>query len=364
MNESLRQRPGLSANVAAPAAVSGVEVSWCLGGAHLSLKGAEELRPGLTVAVCTYRRAASLARFLDSLAGQERKPDHLTFVDASHDVETESMLRTRQNLRGLAGAVSYFRVGASLRGLTKQRNFAARWVRTDLLAFFDDDIVLLPGCLREMERVHRETSPPPAGVAAWIETDLTGVGVGWYWRTRRWLGVVSTLEPGRYCSNGFGTPWRLAADKGPLVEGDYLPGGCTMWRTDVVIETRFHEGFAGYAQGEDVEFSLRAGRRGRLLRVMTARVQHLHDASGRPDWYAQGRMAIENLYSTLERVRGRPSFRTFLHFIYAASIDSLMLLRMFFTRPRDLCMLARRMLGRLRGLLSVIWRWSRGEAGA
>src|SRR5882672_2987755 len=105
---------------------------------------------GLTVAVCTYRRPASVTRFLTSLALQERIPDRLVIVDASPDSDTEAAVR-RHPAAAAVNETRYVRVSGPLRGLTRQRNVALRLVETDLVAFFDDDVVLLAGCLAELE---------------------------------------------------------------------------------------------------------------------------------------------------------------------------------------------------------------------
>src|SRR5438874_9478897 len=93
------------------------------------------LRPGLTVAICTYKRARSLERFLHSLMAQDSMPDRLVIVDASPDDETECIVKNYQAVERLANCLLYFRVSGSLKGITHQRNFALRWVATDLLAF-------------------------------------------------------------------------------------------------------------------------------------------------------------------------------------------------------------------------------------
>src|SRR3954469_11866687 len=133
---------------------------------HVDLPG---LTLGLALVICTYKRPESLKRFLDSLAEQGYKPDQLIIVDASPNDDTEQMLRQHAGIEALASQLLYFHVCGSLHGLTHQRNFALRRVTTDLVAFFDDDILLLPGCLREMEKAHRASGDDIVGVGAFIQ---------------------------------------------------------------------------------------------------------------------------------------------------------------------------------------------------
>ena len=145
-------------------------VSWFHGALscdHLeSLPAEAALEEGCTIAICTYKRARSLKMFLDSLVGHDCKPSNLIIVDASPDDETEQLVQHHPIIQYLANRLLYFRVSGPLRGLPQQRNFALRWVRTDLVVFFDDDIVLLPNCLRRMQKALRLPGDQIAGVGA------------------------------------------------------------------------------------------------------------------------------------------------------------------------------------------------------
>jgi GT2 family glycosyltransferase len=100
-----------------------------------------------------------------------------------------------------------------------------------------------------------------------------------------------------------------------------------MWKTSVAQELRFRDAFEGYCQAEDLEFSLRARRCGRLVMCGSARLLHLQEPSGRTDEFRLGYMAIHNRYcihrSCLTSRSGADAFR----FVYAFGIDTLMLLR-------------------------------------
>ena len=283
------------------------------------------LERGISVVVCTYRRPASVLRFLESLRVQRAACDQLIIVDASPDDATERALRDDADAPSLARSVLYFRVGGELRGLTRQRNFALRWVATDLVAFFDDDIVLLPDCLGELERCHRELHRDAVGVGALIVDEIGATTR--LWHLRRALRVVPSLAPGRYHRSGFSTPWNVASTTSAAVEGDWLHGGATMWKTDAARAIGFCEQLGGYGQGEDLEFSLRARTRGALVAMGSARVRHLHEASARPDDFRMGYMALYNRYQIHRRGLRDRTWRDGLWFAYAWALDTLLLAR-------------------------------------
>ena len=239
----------------------------------------------VSVIVCTRHRPHLVRRFLDSLVQQRPRVAALIVVDASDDDETRAAVDGFPNRDRLADVVIYRHVEPALAGLTRQSNLGLSLVRSELVAYFDDDIVLLPGCIEEMARAHRE-HPDIVGVGANIENKEAEPSLRW--RLRRMLFVVPSLAPGRYFRSGRTTPWwRLPAGAG-LVEGDWLSGGAVMWKTEAARATGFAENFVGYGAGNDVEFSLRIGRLGRQVVASRARLFHLQETGGRPDPFALG----------------------------------------------------------------------------
>lgn len=286
------------------------------------LAPADPLTRGVTVVICTYQRAASLVRFLDSLVVQVPMPERVIIVDASRSDETERAVRDHDRLALTGSDVLYFRVAGPLRGLTRQRNFALRWVPTDLVAFFDDDVELSPGCCSELERHHRELGDRVVGVAAVLENRPERPGL--FWRLRKWLRIVSDLRPGTYSRSGISIPWDfLPHTETGLVEGDWLPGGATMWRTAAAREMHFNEGLEGYGIGEDLDFSLRMRVEGALAVAGRARLSHHQAAGGRPDAYEMGYTRVRNLYDIHRRCLSNRTRADAAHFVYAFCTDAL-----------------------------------------
>jgi len=311
------------------------------------------LAEGLALVICTYKRAASLQRFLDSLAVQDEQPDQLIIVDASPTDETEQMLRAYANIEALADNMLYFRVGEPLKGLPRQRNFALRWVTTDLVAFFDDDIVLLPNCLKEMVQAHRSSREQVAGIGAFAQSEIWPPGSIPLWRVRRLLRMMPDLKPGRYHRSGVSTPWDLLAPTEEMIEGDWLSGCAMMWKTAIAQELGFNERFQGYALGEDLDFSLRARGKGKLLVVGKAHVLHLYEMSGRPDHFSWGYMAIYNRYNIHRRLLPDRTWRDTAWFIYVWTVDTFLLARHAFSPGKRIAIM-KRIAGRLKATYDII----------
>jgi GT2 family glycosyltransferase len=306
------------------------------------------LDPGVTVVVCTHERPLPVRRLLRSLAAQDRPADVLMVVDASREDETERVLRERLATVRVARAVHYWRVSGPLRGLTRQRNFALDHVTTDLVAFFDDDVVMNPQCLRDMERALR-ASALVAGVGC--VGDEGGAAPSRLWQLRRVLGIVPSLEAGRYWSSGMSTPWSCEAAE-PAREGDWLHGFAMMWRSHEARSERFDETFPGYAQGEDLDFSLRMRRRGRLIMLGPGRLRHLPEPAGRPDPFRLGCSEIVNRHRIHCRVFPERRWRDVAMFAYAWGLDTVMLAR-HAVIPSRAGGAVRQIAGRIGGALTV-----------
>ncbi|HEX7087908.1 MAG TPA: glycosyltransferase [Vicinamibacterales bacterium] len=314
MATTLLTRPS-SASVASTGILSRV-----LAGASRETGNPRALAHGLSVVICTRRRPRSLARCLDGIAASSLRPNRLFVIDASPDRETELHVAYRADLEALAGGVEYVRVARNLAGLTRQRNFALDLIATDAVAFFDDDVVLGEGCLAEMEQVLRSDARI-VGVGAVAPTESGAPGR--LHRVRRVLGIVDGLTPGRYCRSGMSIAWR-GLDRGrPVVDVEWLPGYAMLWRTADAREVRFDEGFAGYANGEDLDFGLRMSRRGRLVIATHASLRHEHVAAGRPDPYRLGRMTVENAWVIQHRALPARTWRDTARFAWAFGVDTI-----------------------------------------
>jgi GT2 family glycosyltransferase len=287
---------------------------------------------------------------LDSIAVQSRTPDATLIIDASTDGRTAEAVaawRTRVNLRQ---SVQYWRVDGNNRGLTRQRNFALDRVHTDLVAFFDDDVILAPDCLNEMERAHRADASV-VGVGSFAGPEIADPKA--LWRLRRGLQIVPSLQAGKYHRSGMSTPWEFDPRREQAVEGDWLPGWGMMWQTAPARVVRFNDGFAGYAQGEDLDFSLRMARYGKLIMARGAELRHLPDTAGRPDAGRLGYMEIYNRYQIHRRSRGNRTGLDVAWFIYAWGLDTLMLCR-HLIRPARAVVALQQIGGRLRAVRDLV----------
>jgi len=336
-----------------------IKASWAFEGTRFTHWPSEqqksnELVSGMSIIVCTYQRAASLRRFLSSCALQKKNLTTLIIVDASSDDETEITVKSRGDLDRVAHQVVYHRVEGQLKGLTRQRNFGLRWVYTDLIAFFDDDIVLDRHCLAELEATLRSPQHSSAIAACCQISNESMKTLPPRWRIRRFLRLYRQEQAGYYHSCGIAIPQSLLPLFSSVREVEIVPGGATCWRTKVFRRLAFDETFEGYGQAEDIEFSLKSRMLGPKLLVAGARVDHLHAANGRPSAFHYGYQCARHSL-VIRRRYGSSQLKHCAQYLCWQAIDLVLLLAQGFAQPRAWMQAA----GRITGFVNELLRAKR-----
>jgi len=327
---------------------------------HSDFSAIQDLKPGLSVAICTFQRPTSLLTFLRSLEFQTRRPEQLLIIDASPGADSESAVLQAERGSKWADEVVYVRVGGRLRGLTRQRDLALRLANRDLIAYFDDDVVLHEGCLKAIEQTMKARADA-VGVGA---KDTNAISEpGWRWRLLRPSRAVPDLVPGRYHRSGFSIPMRLLKNPEGIFEVGTLQGCAMLWRTALARQLGFAPLFKGYSQSEDVEFSRRAAVHGKLLFCSEARIEHHHCTSGRPNVRELMRMGIMNRYYVQRTTLVDYSWKDGLRFAYANFIYTVILAGDYLRR-REFTDVWRHFVGSARGAIDAVsWNCSQRRTG-
>jgi len=276
---------------------------------------------GCSLIVPTYRRPREVAALLEQLAELPDPPEEAVVVDGTPGSEVEQTAARFASGRGLAFDLIYVRAP---QGLTRQRNAGIDVSSGRYVFFLDDDALPFPGYFSEMRRAF-EADPAAGGLGGAIVNQIDRP-LNRRWRIRLALGLVPRVEPGTYHPSGTSTPRGLLKPFSGVRRVDVLPGCAFAFRRQVLEKHRFSEFFAGYAQGEDLEMSLRVGRDWKLLSCGDARVIHKTAPGGRPSSFAKGRMEVRNRFFIWKRHSGaavlvdRARFWTDLLFLFAMDL--------------------------------------------
>ena len=262
--------------------------------------------------VCTYSRADSVIRLMDSVEAQSLYPNEILIIDASEDDTTKRLLSSK-DYRSLF----YHKVDETNKGLTKQRNFGVRTANasSEIICFLDDDIVLEADYFKNLIGTYKiQLDAVAVGGAivdeeVWKRTSETYkpnydefVKDGYVRKLgsrnvlRKMLGLLSNKPPGFMpeFSHGFSTGF--LPPTGKIYPVEFFMGGVSSYRMELFEKVKFSEYFEGYGLYEDMDFCLRASEQGQLYVHTSARVFHLHHESGRPDYFRYGKMVVQNGY--------------------------------------------------------------------
>lgn len=269
-------------------------------------------------------RPAPLLRLLQSVRLQTLYPDEILIIDGSTNEETGIVLKENrfEELR-------YFMVSAEFRGLTKQRNYGIERVgnEMEIVCFLDDDIVLENDYFEQLLNTY-EIYPEALGVGGYIinESQCEYVGEhyeaksdeyffdGWKRKDgsrfilRKKLGLDSDCPPGysSLYSHGRSVGFLPPSDK--VYEVEMLMGGVSSFRKKVFETLQFSTYFEGYGLYEDADFTLRVAKLGKLYLNTAAKLNHYHDASGRPNQYIYGKMVVRNGWYVWRTKNPNPKF--------------------------------------------------------
>lgn len=216
----------------------------------------------LSLIICTKDRPIDLEKVLTSIQAQTRKPFELLIIDGS-DNSVESVAKKFES----ALPIKYFTVRPP--GLTKQRNFGISHVspESQWIGFLDDDLVLDSDCLENLSQF-LEKSP-----------ELSGVGLRIYEQPEPVRSLIRELmlldkHPGGKLTRA-GSPATIRSfNEDTKVE--WLYGGATFWRRDILMQYKFDEWFSGIGYFEDVDFSYRVSAAHQLAICSQARCHHYH----------------------------------------------------------------------------------------
>jgi GT2 family glycosyltransferase len=286
-----------------------------------------------SVIICTHQRPASLWRLLESIAQQNTLPDEVLIIDGSVQDTTEKRLKDAN----MPFAMRYHRVPAHARGLTLQRNIGIQMAEksSDILAFLDDDLELLPNYFSRLNAAFL-ANPEVIGIGGLdvVHNNWRQCETGQYYpsnryytfdgwvvpesgrmRIRRWLGLAPDLPPGQIPLFGHGR--HGFPPSGKCYEVAHFMGGIAAFRARLFDTIQFSDWFQGYGLYEDFDFTVRAARVGKLLIHTGAQVLHHHAPDGRPNHWQYGQMVVRNGWYVWRQKHPNPGFTAICnwHFI-------------------------------------------------
>ncbi|MBS7670674.1 glycosyltransferase family 2 protein [Croceicoccus gelatinilyticus] len=220
------------------------------------------------VAIATTGRAPVLRKNIERLNDQTRKADGIVIV--GHD---------ESDVEGVAGMPGDPLVLLAPKGACSQRNAALEQLdgKTDVIVFFDDDFVAAPDYLANVEHIF-ESEPDVVGLTGHLVDDGAKTG-------------AIDFEDAVWRLDTLGERARLRSKPAQALYG------CNMvFRSAAAEGLRFDENLPLYGWQEDIDFTTRVGRNGKLVRSRALTGIHLGSPAGRTSGLRLGYSQVANIF--------------------------------------------------------------------
>lgn len=151
---------------------------------------------------------------------------------------------------------------------------------------------------------------------------------------RKKLGLDSNVAPGFSPPFSHGRSVGFLPPSNKIYEVEQIMGGVSSFRKEVFESLKFSTYFEGYGLYEDADFTLRVSKIGKLYLNTSARLNHYHNPSGRPNQYHYGKMVVRNGWYVWRVKNLNPIFKDILKWHLITILLTMIRLSNTFTSKR------------------------------
>ncbi len=311
-------------------------------------------------------RPRTLLKLLNTVKGQTLYPNEILIIDGSTNEETKEVLE-----QNMFKNLIYYKVTPEERGLTRQRNFGTdRLTDTDIVCFLDDDTLLEKDYFENLINSY-QNYPEALAVGGYITNEVAwekseNVKVnefyydGWVriegirFKIRKTLGLLDYTPPGWMPSFSNGRSVSFLPPSNKVYPIEQIMGASSSYRKEVFKELSFSKYFEGYGLYEDTDFSLRLAKKGNIYINTSARLEHHHNAAGRPNKFKYGKMVTRNGWYVWRVKYSNPKINSRLKWNLIAIVLILLRFGNVFTNKNKVEAFTEAV-GRCYGLLSLVF---------
>ncbi len=232
----------------------------------------------LTLIIPTKDRPDKIRDLLDSIAAQSVQCRRIIIVDGGKSIE--QIVLSYQSL-----PIEYYSCHPP--GQIKQRNLAMTKLESEdkLVAFFDDDLVLMPNAVKYMIEMWNSVEKETAGISFNIVNNPP-----FNHNLLKYLTGMSHKNMGTILPTGYNVP--ISPTK-KNIKTQWLCGGATVWKKSILEKHLNREVQSRWAICEDIIFSYPLSKKYPLYVCSEAKVRHEHvyDHNAKIDHRYYGRTA-------------------------------------------------------------------------
>jgi glycosyltransferase involved in cell wall biosynthesis len=239
----------------------------------------------------TKDRPSDLKKMLNSIAEQEKKPDQIIVVDGSMPT-IKNIVDSFHHLE-----ITYITIYPP--SLAIQRNAGMALLRKDitLAGYLDDDIILEKDAIKNMLKFWDKADSNIGGTVFNITNTLPPK-----WTRIKSIFFLDSPTPGKVLTSGCTS---ILGNQKKNNSVDWLCGGATVWKREIIGEYYYDEWFKGTGYLEDVDFSFNVKHKYSLFLVANAKLAHYSRAIKLDKQFVHGKWQIYNRMYLVRKYKNR-----------------------------------------------------------
>lgn len=250
----------------------------------------------VSIIIPTLNREEILKKTLNSITNQDTQPAEIIIIDGSVNFNKINQ-SDFQNLESNIIHQKAIELGAA-----KQRNQGIALAITNIIGFFDDDIILEKDCIKNLwEGIQKH---PNCGGANAVITNQSYHPLGKFSKIfYSLMGADTSRSLAGKCIGPAICFLPSLESKEEYLNVDWLNLGCTLYRKEALPIPVFDKHFTGYSLMEDLALSLRVRKNWGLLTISKAKIYHDSQPSeGKNNAFINSEMDLVNRFYIMKYI--------------------------------------------------------------
>jgi GT2 family glycosyltransferase len=278
----------------------------------------------ISVIIPTRNRSELLIGCLKAILDNSTKPNQIIVIDSSD-------LNNRRKVGYLSSIIE--QEFTDIKSAAKQRNLGLNKVPSNCnyVAFLDDDVLIPQNYFSTLIfSMEKNGYIGISGQAINIENKVGSLQKNKIQHLIARFFLLDSTKSGVILKSGVNIP--IQSENTNTIETEWLIG-CSVWNFPKIKDLSFEEDFFGQSLGEDVIFSLKASRSGKIAVDPSVVLNHLESPVMRPNPEEFLRMWVINRKRIVHEIQPRPfkysayhwaNFGKLLQIIFLPSSDKLL----------------------------------------
>ena len=249
----------------------------------------------LTVVIPTRNRSNELEKLVENLYANFKIIEKIVVIDSSDFVNQK--YESTQDSR-----IVYRHTNICSAAIQRNMGIALVPQNCKFLAFLDDDVIPPKEYFEKL--INMLTTTADAVGASGITQNPQKpriLKISKVYSLYRYIFFLDSKKEGVVLSSGVNIPYRISLDESSIYISEWLIG-CSIWDFQKIKNCLFDSRFYGQSLGEDVLFSLKASKFGKLYVNKDIVLQHLESKIDRPSIFLHSRMWVRNRFYIVEEL--------------------------------------------------------------